>query len=1362
MPGSADARKKSNDKYANIYEIPFSLNIKKGTTLQDYMKYVFLELQTVLVSAPRISFLDENGDVTRENLEFYKRYAAKEVVKEQKWKLTKYNKNNDDNISLEELAFWYGYEYEDVVNLYNTMQEHGISAEPIFTPLVQKLKGEKIKHFQPKQFADKIIPLFIALDLNKDKKVDQNEIQTPEKKAFAKIANKNIAKFEAYLSLSENKNKTSLEEIHHSATKAFNTLDVLNRDKVLDDREMQIYRDANLPKPDCDRAAMALNSDNAYTYFLGVHRGSVIAPVNFNNHSYEETNVVEVNIEKQKTPLNLVLFSTRNTVWSIKGDTPSIKKILSFAPARAFSDDVVFAGIQGVEKDKVSFADYRKCFSVQLPHKNFTQYENNVKLRKIRGITKKLSGTYPHLIKAVTEAEAFQIKTAPEINVQMNATEQNKPKNIKEIYWKEFLKWRPGGYRELDDRKIVTNAYVYNPEYKPYWLGAGQLESEGVIELLDVSKEKKRAVFLVKKDMKAFPAQPLSYSFSFILDHKDIKLPTTSLTQMTRNVCVMTRDGEPVINEDVCKNSDLLSLKPKVEEKPSGAVYVSLPKTLPVFPDGKRKLRIKLDIDNERCAKAYHNKSADKCVFNPEKSQKSPSFVGFDITPRVEGELSWANGGVLEFAPHQEWTPSQIYGIRLNLDGLGVSSNVSINGEREAKANFHASPVKITADNLEIKADPENTKEKLLYVDISTNYEIDSLRATLFHIGEGAVKTDDRLHHHETYKKLKTNVLNHVNDEGYTWMGQLKLNGNEAKLEIKLPKDEEGLKPTHLLLNQAELGKFPIGETRAVWLPLFAKEEKLPENAQAFIKKAIQGNAFAQRKVGKAYFEDLSDRRNEEKSVTHARSWLEKSARQGDVPAMAGLCALNYQYRDSTLDPSIEAYYWCNKAAEKGNADAQYMMGILYAQKTNSFYDLSKKIYWLNLAAAQDHTRALNELGITYETMSEAAQEPDQNDDKKAKAYYEKAMSLGDAYGMANLSRLYYKGLGTKASLEASYTLARRAFLNGKRNDQNTNSVAGYHIAGVLLEKYKPEKDYRKRAAKIKKHVFHDFKEPYMRAWVAFAISRYWQGKPEILEIANKIATDQAKITPNIPEVVYTQIHINLESNYYIGDQYEPNARDRAIEGLEKLQKNGYFDLSVASKLNYLYLSKRDYKRAKEHLRSLKWDRYFTTDELSNLNKRFIKKGTRITGSMRKSEDPADQRAVAKYDREQKENVDKDNKWHLEQVRKNPKHAWTHGNYASFLLHRMDDYDGAIKYGQKALSLMDYGMARQVVGTAYLAKASQLFKNKQNPDEVEKYIKKAKQIGLSTSGIKSYCGNFCDDIRSMFKAYEKDKSKKPI
>lgn len=72
-----------------------------------------------------------------------------------------------------------------------------------------------------------------------------------------------------------------------------------------------------------------------------------------------------------------------------------------------------------------------------------------------------------------------------------------------------------------------------------------------------------------------------------------------------------------------------------------------------------------------------------------------------------------------------------------------------------------------------------------------------------------------------------------------------------------------------------------------------------------------------------------------------------------------------------------------------------------------------------------------------------------------------------------------------------------------------------------------------------------------------------------------------------------------------------------------------------------------------------------------------------------------------------------------------PENAWNWGNYSSFLLFSYNDVDGAIANGQKATSIMDYGMGRFTLACALYTKWALLLQEANKTKEAQQYFDKA-------------------------------------
>jgi len=140
---------------------------------------------------------------------------------------------------------------------------------------------------------------------------------------------------------------------------------------------------------------------------------------------------------------------------------------------------------------------------------------------------------------------------------------------------------------------------------------------------------------------------------------------------------------------------------------------------------------------------------------------------------------------------------------------------------------------------------------------------------------------------------------------------------------------------------------------------------------------------------------------------------------------------------DKAIRPAeySEAAGWLRKAAEAGNAEAQFQLGTLCQSGRLRGESPTNAIYWLEKAAAQHHVAALYNLGSMYGTGSGV-----KLDQQAAIRYFRQAAEMGDGYAAYNLARRYEDGHGTPANpVEAWkwYSLAGAAGLDsanaGKR-----------------------------------------------------------------------------------------------------------------------------------------------------------------------------------------------------------------------------------------------------------------------------------------------------------------------------------------
>jgi TPR repeat protein len=87
--------------------------------------------------------------------------------------------------------------------------------------------------------------------------------------------------------------------------------------------------------------------------------------------------------------------------------------------------------------------------------------------------------------------------------------------------------------------------------------------------------------------------------------------------------------------------------------------------------------------------------------------------------------------------------------------------------------------------------------------------------------------------------------------------------------------------------------------------------------------------------------------------------------------------------------------------AEKGNAEAQYRVGLMYEFGKGFPVDKPQAVSWLRKSADQGHANAQTELAVIYPTGDGVPQ-----DDVQAVSWFRKAAEQGEAIAQYNLGLL--------------------------------------------------------------------------------------------------------------------------------------------------------------------------------------------------------------------------------------------------------------------------------------------------------------------------------------------------------------------
>jgi TPR repeat protein len=107
---------------------------------------------------------------------------------------------------------------------------------------------------------------------------------------------------------------------------------------------------------------------------------------------------------------------------------------------------------------------------------------------------------------------------------------------------------------------------------------------------------------------------------------------------------------------------------------------------------------------------------------------------------------------------------------------------------------------------------------------------------------------------------------------------------------------------------------------------------------------------------------------------------------------------------------------WYRRAAEQGDHEAQYRLGLCYSKGEGLTLDPAQAAEWLTKAAEGGHEWAQYRLGECYQTGVGVEQ-----DLAKAVQFYRMGADQGLAFAQYKLGECYCRGIGTKRDLVEGY-----------------------------------------------------------------------------------------------------------------------------------------------------------------------------------------------------------------------------------------------------------------------------------------------------------------------------------------------------
>ena len=183
-----------------------------------------------------------------------------------------------------------------------------------------------------------------------------------------------------------------------------------------------------------------------------------------------------------------------------------------------------------------------------------------------------------------------------------------------------------------------------------------------------------------------------------------------------------------------------------------------------------------------------------------------------------------------------------------------------------------------------------------------------------------------------------------------------------------------------------------------------------------------------------------------------------KAADQGDARAqyILGLC---YFHGEGVAKDAVEGLKWWRKAADQGDAEAQYQVGLLYRDGDVVAKDATEAMKWLRKAANQGDAKAQYEIALYYRYGKGVAK-----DAAEAVKWLQRAADQGDALGQYALGDSYFEGDGVPQNYAEALKWFRKAAGQGNIGGQTKLGWMYYNGQGMSRDAVESVKWYRKAA----------------------------------------------------------------------------------------------------------------------------------------------------------------------------------------------------------------------------------------------------------------------------------------------------------
>lgn len=177
---------------------------------------------------------------------------------------------------------------------------------------------------------------------------------------------------------------------------------------------------------------------------------------------------------------------------------------------------------------------------------------------------------------------------------------------------------------------------------------------------------------------------------------------------------------------------------------------------------------------------------------------------------------------------------------------------------------------------------------------------------------------------------------------------------------------------------------------------------------------------------------------------------LEPEAKRGNAEAQYHLGVM-YDAGQGVPQNASNAFRWYLNAAELGHKQAQYNAGVMYNEGRGTAPNPALALQWFSKAAQQGSADAQFSLGVMYANGTAVKQ-----DFAQAAHWYRKAAQQGDADAQYNLALLYGTGRGMAPDLVQAWAWFDAAFARaGKDNARKNRDLTAQRMTPGQIEQAK-------------------------------------------------------------------------------------------------------------------------------------------------------------------------------------------------------------------------------------------------------------------------------------------------------------------